>query len=114
MIQISVPPGEMVPDGAMHKGRQIPTDINEHNKSKHTQGTEANCTDHSNIEEATDDYTGSAELGHDNDITDRKHVAKVSIHSPNNIFVYMKSPSGQAPCVCGHCDYKTVICSWIT
>ena len=54
------------------------------------------------------DDTETTKLGHNNDITDRKHVAECFIHPVTSAFVY-KSATGGAPYLCEDCDYKTTV-----
>ena len=101
MIHHSVLASKELPDGDMSKRRQLPVDIKGGDQGK---GVHDSTSDNSVPAEAE-----TAELCHNDDITDRKHVTEYFIHPVTSMFVYMKSESGGSPYVCEDCDYKTTV-----
>ena len=96
-------------DGDMSKRRQLPLGCSRSDLSQDIPGVQPGST----YECATDDSDSgdpeTAELGHDDDITGRKHVTEYFIHPVTSMFVYMRSETGGAPYLCEDCDYKTTV-----
>ena len=122
VIRCSVATSKELQDEDMSKRRQLPVDTCESERRVDTNGllskpaiqpdsTYGRNTDHSYSDDSTHDNstsaeTETAELGHNDDITNRKQVTEYFVHPVTSIFICMKSAMGGAPYVC---DYKTTV-----
>ena len=97
----SVATSKDLPDGNTSKRRQLPVNTNDHTYDS----TYEDYASNNSLLVETED----TELGHNDDITDRKNVTEYFIHPVTSMFVYMKSATGGAPYVCEDCDYKTTV-----
>ena len=113
-------------EGDIPKERQLPMETSETSGSQNTKGlstppaiqadsTYKRDTGHSYSDNSTHDNsiaaeTETTELGHNDDIMNRKQrLSETFIHPVTSVFVYMKSATGGAPYVCEDCDYKTTV-----
>ena len=124
-IHSSVASSRELPEEDISKRRQLPVDTCERERRGDTNGllstpaiqpgsiyacdTDHPYSDDSSSNTFTPAETETPELGHNDDITDRKHVMEYFIHPVTSMYVYMKSESGGAPYVCEDCDYKATV-----
>ena len=108
MIHHSVPTSKEL-SGDTSKRRQLPVDTRGSDQNKDICGIQPDSNYECTTDDSDRDDTETAELGYNDDITDRKRVTEYFIHPATSIFVYMKSESGGAPYVCEDCDYKTTV-----
>ena len=96
MIHHSAAMRKELTDGYTSKRRQLPIATRGSDQSE-------------DIHDSDSDDSEKAELGHNDDITNKKNVTEYFIHPVTSMFVYVKSATGGAPYVCEDCDYKTTV-----